>query len=197
MCQSSNSPVGRHLHHFQFLACLNVISSHLHTSLHTCSASSFMPVTTLDQRVFNLKFGGKVASTWPPEGCARHVHWWLCVTVYAVSLTAPPLPTFWNSSVQLRTRHGYLLPYCWSSFSGCWRCGRAEWLAGGWNPRGLWLWYYLYTCSSEKAWHCHFLDTEKSGKEKKNTREKVKHEGKWENLPEENRWALIIEMRNT
>lgn len=59
-------------------------------------------------------------------------------------------------------RHGYLLLCCWSSFSGYSRCERAEWPAGGWNPRGWWRWYYLYTCSSVTAWHCRFLYKERS-----------------------------------
>lgn len=104
-------------------------------------------------------------------------------------MTLPP-PTFWNPSARLRTGHGYLLLCCWSSFFGYWRCGRAEWLAGGWNPRGSWLWYYLYTCSSGTAWHCHFLYKKKSRQRgEKTLREQARHERKWENARELSRWA--------
>lgn len=63
MCQIVNQfPVGGHLNLFQFLAYLNVVNSHLHTSLHTCSISSQeLPIfiKMFNQKISTLKFCGK------------------------------------------------------------------------------------------------------------------------------------------
>lgn len=63
MCQIVNQfPVGGHLNLFQFLACLNVVNSHLHTSLHTCSVISQelpMFIKMFNQKISTFKFCGK------------------------------------------------------------------------------------------------------------------------------------------
>lgn len=63
MCQIVYQfPAGGHLNLFQFLTYLNVVNSHLHTSLHTCSISSQeLPVfiKMFNQKISTLKFCGR------------------------------------------------------------------------------------------------------------------------------------------